>query len=238
MAAAKPDEKDSGGGLDGWDLDDILEDEEVVWTEDMLPKFETPTGPVTPQVAVKPSAPAPEQPAAAARTASITGLAVGEPGAVSNTDQASGTGSAKASAEAQTGEGSQPDNVGAARPADKPAEQGVRPKPEPQRESVREAQFVPLGSTSQIRSTNNIDLLQDVPLQVTVELGRTTMVVRDILALGPGSIIELDRAAGEMVDVMVNGKLIARGEVVVIDENFGVRITEIASETQRGGHNE
>jgi flagellar motor switch protein FliN/FliY len=68
-----------------------------------------------------------------------------------------------------------------------------------------------------------------VPLEVTVELGRTTMSIKDILALGVGSVIELDKTAGEPVDIYVNNKLIARGEVVVIDENFGVRITSVVA---------
>nr|HPQ52360.1 flagellar motor switch protein FliN [Spirochaetota bacterium] len=79
----------------------------------------------------------------------------------------------------------------------------------------------------------NINLLLDVKLALTVELGRTTMLVKDILGLGEGSIIELDKLAGEPVDLLVNGKLIARGEVVVIDENFGVRVTDIVSPAER-----
>jgi flagellar motor switch protein FliN/FliY len=72
-----------------------------------------------------------------------------------------------------------------------------------------------------------IELLHEVEMGVTVELGRTRMLVRDILNLSPGSVIELDRAAGAPIDVLVNGTLIARGEVVVIDEEFGIRITEV-----------
>ena len=72
-----------------------------------------------------------------------------------------------------------------------------------------------------------IELLHEVEMGVTVELGRTRMLVRDILDLSPGSVIELDRAAGAPIDVLVNGTLIARGEVVVIDEEFGIRITEV-----------
>ena len=79
----------------------------------------------------------------------------------------------------------------------------------------------------------NIALLLDVPLQVTVELGRTRKLIRDILELSPGSVIELDKLAGEAVDILVNGKLIAKGEVVVIDENFGVRVTDIISQIER-----
>jgi flagellar motor switch protein FliN/FliY len=73
----------------------------------------------------------------------------------------------------------------------------------------------------------------DVQMSVTVELGRTKMYIKDILGLGEGSIIELDKLAGEPVDLLVNGKLIAKGEVVVIDENFGVRVTDIVSPTDR-----
>lgn len=79
----------------------------------------------------------------------------------------------------------------------------------------------------------NIDLLMDVSLQVTVELGRTRRQIKDVLSLGPGSVLELDKLAGEQVDVLINGKLIARGEVVVIDENYGVRITDIKSPAER-----
>lgn len=79
----------------------------------------------------------------------------------------------------------------------------------------------------------NLDMLLDVPLKVTVELGRTNRPIREILDLSPGSIIELDKLAGEPVDILVNEKLIAKGEVVVIDENFGVRVTDIVSKTDR-----
>ncbi len=78
-------------------------------------------------------------------------------------------------------------------------------------------------------ATQTLDLILDVNLRVTVELGRNAMTVADILGLGPGSVVELDRQAGEPVDILVNDKLIARGEVVVVEENFGVRIVEIVS---------
>jgi len=80
---------------------------------------------------------------------------------------------------------------------------------------------------------NNIGLIMDVPLQVTVELGRTQKMIKDILEFGPGSVIELDKLAGEPVDILVNGKAIAKGEVVVIDESFGVRITDIIHPSKR-----
>src|SRR5699024_793951 len=79
----------------------------------------------------------------------------------------------------------------------------------------------------------NLDMLLDIPLKVTVELGRTKRTIKDILDLSAGSIIELDKLAGEPVDVLVNEKLVAKGEVVVIDENFGVRITDIISQSER-----
>ncbi|WP_067479285.1 flagellar motor switch protein FliN [Actinomadura hibisca] len=73
------------------------------------------------------------------------------------------------------------------------------------------------------------DLLHEVEMEVTAELGRTRMTVRELLSLAPGAVVELDRAAGSPADLLVNGRLIARGEVVVIDENFGIRVTEIVS---------
>jgi flagellar motor switch protein FliN/FliY len=76
---------------------------------------------------------------------------------------------------------------------------------------------------------SGLDMLHDVEMEVSAELGRTRMSVRELLSLTPGAIIELDRAAGSPADLLVNGRLIARGEVVVVDENFGIRITEIVT---------
>jgi flagellar motor switch protein FliN/FliY len=78
-----------------------------------------------------------------------------------------------------------------------------------------------------------IDLILDIPLDVTVELGRVRMLIKDVLALSTGSIVELQRVAGEPVDLLVNGRLVAKGEVVVIDDNFGIRITEIIGQADR-----
>ncbi len=89
----------------------------------------------------------------------------------------------------------------------------------------------PTMETAEGRS--NIDFLLDVPLGVSVELGRTKIVVRDMLQLGPGSVLELDKMIGEPLDLLVNDKLIARGEVVVFDENFGIRITDIIKPEDR-----
>jgi flagellar motor switch protein FliN len=102
------------------------------------------------------------------------------------------------------------------------------------RTPVHPVQFMPLTPMPpEGDSTQGIDLLLDVQFEVSVELGRSQMTVRDVLALRSGSVIELDRLAGEPVDILVNGTLIARGEVVVVDEKFGVRITEVISKAKR-----
>jgi len=82
-------------------------------------------------------------------------------------------------------------------------------------------------------SIRDLDFILDIPLEVSVELGRTKMLINDLLQLGQGSVIELNKLAGEPVDVLVNGKIVARGEVVVIDENFGVRIVQLMTPEQR-----
>ncbi len=92
---------------------------------------------------------------------------------------------------------------------------------------VRRAQFETFEQSSVVRDKSNIDLIMDVPLNVTVELGRTNRSIKEILEFSPGTIIELDKIAGEPIDVLVNGKVVAKGEVVVIAENFSIRITEI-----------
>ena len=83
------------------------------------------------------------------------------------------------------------------------------------------------GDFNPITQQENIGLIMDVPLDVTVELGRTSKSIQDILEFAPGTIIELNKIAGEPIDVLVNGKYVAKGEVVVLEESFGVRITEI-----------
>ncbi|HEY9722500.1 MAG TPA: flagellar motor switch phosphatase FliY [Oscillatoriaceae cyanobacterium] len=99
--------------------------------------------------------------------------------------------------------------------------------------AVRQAQFAPLPPGHGMEHISGLDLIMDVPLRVTVELGRTRMQIRDVLDLGKGSVVELDKLVGEPVDMLVNGKLIAKGEVVVIDENFGIRVTDIVSPIER-----
>lgn len=103
--------------------------------------------------------------------------------------------------------------------------------------NVQPAQFASFESASLGQNENrNLNMLLDIPLQVTVELGRTKRSVKEILELSGGSIIELDKLAGEPVDILVNSRLIATGEVVVIDENFGVRITDVLSQAERINH--
>ncbi|MDQ0337273.1 flagellar motor switch protein FliN/FliY [Caldalkalibacillus uzonensis] len=103
-----------------------------------------------------------------------------------------------------------------------------------QQPSVQPVEFAEFDSKASLTSQpKNLELLMDIPLQVTVELGRTKRSIKEILELSPGSILELDKLAGEPVDILINNKPIAKGEVVVIEENFGVRVTEILSQWDR-----
>lgn len=99
--------------------------------------------------------------------------------------------------------------------------------------NVQPVQFASLQMQQASREAGNIGLIMDVFMEMTVELGRTKKAIKEILGMGEGTIIELDKLAGESVDILVNHKLIAKGEVVVIDENFGVRVTEIVSPMER-----
>ncbi|GMO36469.1 MAG: flagellar motor switch protein FliN [Termitinemataceae bacterium] len=99
--------------------------------------------------------------------------------------------------------------------------------------NMQSVQFPTLNGQMGGHSAGNIGLLMDVFMEMTVELGRTKKLIKEILSMGEGTIIELDKLAGEPVDILVNHKLIAKGEVVVIDENFGVRVTEIVSPMER-----
>ena len=83
------------------------------------------------------------------------------------------------------------------------------------------------------QTARNFDLLLDIPLEVTVELGRTRVPLRELLALAAGSVIELGKLAGEPLDVLVNGRLVARGECVMVNDKFGVRLTDIVSRSER-----
>lgn len=125
---------------------------------------------------------------------------------------------------------SEPLNFGINSPVDSTP---VRPVSNIPEIPVQPVQFAPLQPNFNPKEIANIDLIMDVPLQITVELGKSKKTIREILALGPGSVIELDKLAGEPVDLLVNGKLLAKGEVVVIDENFGIRVTDIISPIER-----
>lgn len=117
-------------------------------------------------------------------------------------------------------------HIGVRESAGSLTETNVRMTSEP---VVRSVEFGQLGYPAGNVQKSGVDLIMDVNVHVSVELGRSVMQVRDVLGLGPGSVVELDKHAGEPVEVVVNNKMVARGEVVVIDENFGVRITEIVN---------
>ncbi len=111
-----------------------------------------------------------------------------------------------------------------------------QPAPQPN-VNVQPAQFQGFASNvSPVQQKENIDLIMDVPLDVKVELGRTSKSIKDVLEFAPGTVIELNKIAGEPVDVLVNGKYVAKGEVVVLEENFAVRITEILDEKNKNNY--
>lgn len=102
----------------------------------------------------------------------------------------------------------------------------------PAAQSAAQSVFKPLaGATS--GSGNDIDLIMDVPVQLTVELGRTRLTIKNLLQLGQGSVVELDGLAGEPMDIFVNGYLIAQGEVVVVEDKYGIRLTDIITPSER-----
>jgi flagellar motor switch protein FliN/FliY len=93
--------------------------------------------------------------------------------------------------------------------------------------------FQPLSKVDSSRTANDIDMILDIPVQMTVELGRTKIAIRNLLQLAQGSVVELDGMAGEPMDVLVNGCLIAQGEVVVVNDKFGIRLTDIITPSER-----
>lgn len=100
-------------------------------------------------------------------------------------------------------------------------------------ESGDQFEFSDLNSKKKTQASTNIDFLLDIPLEITIELGRTKMLINELLKLGQGSVIELAKFAGETLDVLANQKLIAKGEVVVINDKYGIRLTEIISPMER-----
>jgi flagellar motor switch protein FliN/FliY len=93
--------------------------------------------------------------------------------------------------------------------------------------------FQPLAGAPQTTTRNDIDMILDIPVQLTVELGRTKIAIKSLLQLAQGSVVELDGMAGEPMDVLVNGCLIAQGEVVVVNDKFGIRLTDIITPSER-----
>ena len=99
--------------------------------------------------------------------------------------------------------------------------------------SLASASFPSLDGGGAVPAPKNLDFILDIPMQVTVQVGSTKMVIRELLQLGQGSVIELEKLAGEPMEVLVNNKLVARGEVVVVNEKFGVRLTDVISAAER-----
>jgi flagellar motor switch protein FliN/FliY len=118
---------------------------------------------------------------------------------------------------------------------DEKEDQGVPSQAVIDEDAIKPVQFSPLNPVQKRHGVEhgNIDMLMDVQIPILVELGNTEMMMRDVLALCPGSIVELDTLAGEPVKITIRGKTIAQGEVVVVDENFGVKITKIANQQER-----
>ncbi len=116
-------------------------------------------------------------------------------------------------------------NVDVSPPAGNPA---GTPSPEAQ-----PASFPPVEKAAGTGASNNLDFILDIPMQVTVQVGSARMQIREILQLGQGSVIELEKLAGEPMEVLVNNKLVAKGEVVVVNDKFGIRLTDVISAAQR-----
>ncbi|MDA8083603.1 MAG: flagellar motor switch protein FliN [Nitrospiraceae bacterium] len=105
--------------------------------------------------------------------------------------------------------------------------------PEKQVKDTAEPDFRELSDEKRSGSPKDMDFLLDIPLEISVELGRAKMLIKDLLQLGQGSVVELEKLAGEPMEILVNNKLVARGEVVVVNEKFGVRLTDIISPSER-----
>ena len=111
------------------------------------------------------------------------------------------------------------------------AQTATEPSPSPANQTSPEASGLSKGSNA--KTPSKLDFILDIPIEVTVELGRSKMLVNELLRLGQGSVIELSKLAGETLEILANQKLIARGEVVVINDKYGVRLTEVISPTER-----
>jgi len=118
-------------------------------------------------------------------------------------------------------------------PQKDPAGKAAQEKSNRMHAEAKTAQFSPVQDSGKSSVQRGLDFILDIPLQITVELGRAQMLINDLLQLGQGSVVELSKLAGEPMEVLVNQKLIARGEVVVVNEKFGIRLTDIISPLER-----
>lgn len=140
---------------------------------------------------------------------------------------------AEAMAEQEAAEGKS-DTAEEADPwADALAEQGASEDQAPQAQAAGEQVFRPLGDSGPAGAPRDLEMIMDIPVKLTVELGRTRITIKQLLELAQGSVIELDGLAGEPMDILINGYLIAQGEVVVVDDKYGIRVTEIITPSER-----
>lgn len=141
--------------------------------------------------------------------------------------------------EKQAEEGEEPtwEDAGLGEPAQDEQTESSAEAPQGEAEAVgdgaKPADFSQLEETGQTKPAGNLDMIMDIPVVLSVELGRTKMLINEILQLGQGSIIELQKMAGEPMEILINEKLMARGEVVVVNEKFGIRLTDIVSPLDR-----
>lgn len=139
------------------------------------------------------------------------------------------------------GAGSVDDQWGAAFAEEKQAQEKVQekaPQPQAQQQQPKRDVVVRPASFGNVKNENNgqmanMDMILDIPLTVSVEIGRTKMMVKDLLQLSQGTVVELEKLAGESMEILVNGRLIARGEAVVVNDKFGVKLTDIVSPAER-----
>ncbi len=109
----------------------------------------------------------------------------------------------------------------------------IEMKGSPKSASPSPASFPPVDNEGAVPVQKNLDFILDIPMQVTVQVGSTKMAIRELLQLGQGSVVELEKLAGEAMEVLVNNKLVARGEVVVVNEKYGIRLTDVISTVER-----
>ncbi len=119
---------------------------------------------------------------------------------------------------------------------ERPASDSVIPSGSTTAPAPQAANFPKLEEGKSEGEPRNLDLILDIPMTISVQLGATKMMIKDLLQLGQGSVVELEKLAGEPLDVLVNQKLVARGEVVVVNEKFGIRLTDVVSAVERVQH--